>query len=121
MSVPPSRIDVGRAGEAAALAYYRRGGYRVVARNWRCNLGEVDLVVARGSLLVFCEVKARRALGLGGPHEAVNWKKQRKLRLLAEAFLAATRHPAAAMRFDVASVTLDSGGNPSIFVFEEAF
>jgi putative endonuclease len=92
-----------------------------VARNWRCDLGEVDLVVARGSLLVFCEVKARRALGLGGPYEAVNWKKQRKLRMLAEAFLGSTRQRGSEIRFDVASVTLDSAGNPSVFVFEEAF
>jgi putative endonuclease len=121
MSTPPLRTDVGRTGEAAALEYYRQRGYRVVARNWRCQLGELDLVLAKGSLLVFCEVKARRALGLGGPYEAVNWKKQRKLRLLAEAFLGATGQDASGIRFDVASVTLDSFRNPSVFVFEEAF
>jgi putative endonuclease len=121
MSVPPSRVDIGRTGETAAVAFYRRGGYRVVARNWRCDLGEIDLVVARGSLLVFCEVKARRTLGMGGPYEAVTWKKQRKLRMLAEAFLGATGRRASAIRFDVASVTLDPEGNPSVFVFEEAF
>jgi putative endonuclease len=121
MSVPPSRLEVGRAGEAAALAHYRRAGYRVMARNWRCPLGEIDLVVAKGSLVVFCEVKSRRGLGLGGPYEAVNWKKQRKLRMLAEAFLASSGDAASSVRFDVASVTLDPGGNPAVFVFESAF
>lgn len=121
MSVPPSHLEVGRAGEVAALKHYRRAGYRVVARNWRCALGEIDLVVAKGSLLVFCEVKSRRGVGLGGPYEAVNWRKQRKLRTLAEAFLAASQEAAAAVRFDVASVSLDARGHPSVFVFEGAF
>lgn len=93
----------------------------MVARNWRCPLGEIDLVLAKGPTLVFCEVKSRRGLGLGGPYEAVNWKKQRKLRSLAEAFLAGRRQPAGAVRFDVASVTVDARGNPSVFVFESAF
>ena len=114
-------MEIGRAGEVAALEHYRRAGYRVVARNWRCRLGEIDLVVAKGSVLVFCEVKARRSLGLGGPYEAVDWRKQRKLRILAEAFLGASSEPADMVRFDVASVTLDARGSPSIFVFEGAF
>jgi putative endonuclease len=121
MSVPPSHLDVGRAGEVAALEHYRRAGYRVMARNWRCRLGEIDLVLAKGSVLVFCEVKSRRGAGLGGPYEAVHWRKQRKLRALAEAFLSASGEPAPAVRFDVASVTLDARGRPSIFVFEGAF
>jgi putative endonuclease len=122
VSVPPSRIDVGRTGEAAALSYYRRAGYRVVARNWRCPLGELDLVVAKGPTLIFCEVKSRRGRGwLGGPYEAVNWKKQRKLRMLAEAYLTASGTRARAIRFDVASVTADARGNLSVYVFEDAF
>ena len=121
VNIPPSRLDVGTAGEAAALAHYRRAGYRVVARNWRCALGEIDLVVAKDSTLVFCEVKCRRGLALGGPYEAVTWKKQRKLRVLANAFLAATRRGVPGVRFDVASVTLDVRGDASVFVFEDAF
>jgi putative endonuclease len=105
----------------AALVHYRRAGYRLIAQNWRCGLGELDLVVARGRTLVFCEVKSRREGGLGGPFEAVNWKKQGKLRALAEAFLAT--HPLAYedIRFDVASVTVGGHGPPAVHVFEAAF
>ncbi len=92
-----------------------------MARNWRCGLGELDLVVAKGSLMIFCEVKARRGLRFGGPHEAVTWKKQRKLRILAEAFLAASGHQPSSIRFDVASVLLDPADNATVFVFESAF
>jgi putative endonuclease len=121
VSIPPSRIDVGRTGEAATLAHYRGAGYRLIARNWRCKLGEIDLVFTKRQLLVFCEVKARTGSALGGPFESVNWKKKRKLRTLAEAFIAASGLRPEEVRFDVASVTLEARGRPSIFVFESAF
>jgi putative endonuclease len=120
----PDRSDLGRIGEDAALAEYTARGFRSVARNWRCTLGEIDLVVARGSLLVVCEVKARRTGAFGGPFDAVTVAKQRKLRALAGAFLQAMPHHegigAFDVRFDVASVTMASG-QPLVHVFEDAF
>jgi putative endonuclease len=117
----PARVDLGRRGEAAAAERYRAAGYRVIARNWRCPLGELDLVVARGSTLVFCEVKTRRGTALGGPYEAVGWQKQRKLQRLAEAFMASSRVAPDAVRFDVASVSVDRDGRLAIHLFEAAF
>jgi len=117
----PGRIDAGRAGEDAALSLYLRAGYRLVARNWRSPLGELDLVLMRGQTLVFCEVKARRGTGFGGPFEAVNERKRRKLRSLAQAFLRGMLHEPAQVRFDVASVLLDRAGRASVNVFEDAF
>ena len=113
----------GRRGEDAALRRYTRAGYTVVARNWRCRLGEIDLILARGATLVVCEVKARRGAGLGGPYEAVGHRKQAKLRALAESFLLSNAHVAAGfteVRFDVASVVV-SGGVDAVHVFEDAF
>jgi putative endonuclease len=121
MEARPARGELGRTGEDAAVAHYLRRGYRLLARNWTCPLGELDLVLARGSLIVFCEVKARSGAAFGGPYEAVTWKKQRKLRALAEAFLAASGANPDAVRFDVASVTAGSAKGPSVFVFEAAF
>jgi putative endonuclease len=115
------RAVVGDVGERAAWRLYRRRGYRLVARNWRCPLGELDLIVARGSLLVFCEVKTRTGRDLGGPFEAVTARKQQRIRRLAEAFLAARRPGADRYRFDVASVTVTEGSDPRVHVFEDAF
>jgi putative endonuclease len=114
------RLVHGRAGEDAAEARYRARGYRVVARNWRCRLGELDLVAERRGVLVFCEVKARRPGAFGGGYEAVTAQKQAKLRALAEAFLGATRVRPHAVRFDVASVSI-RGGRADVQVFEDAF
>ncbi len=107
------------AGERAAREAYVARGYRVVASNWRCPLGELDLVVARDGLVVFCEVKARGS-PLAAPHEAVGVAKRRKVRAVAEAFLASTNRRASAYRFDVASVTV-AGGAPHVHLYEDAF
>jgi putative endonuclease len=117
----PARLDLGRRGEDAAVARYVGAGYRVVARNWRCRLGELDLVLIRRALLVFCEVKTRRGSALGGPFEAVGWQKQRKLHRLAEAFLVSSRLAPEGIRFDVASVSMGRDGTLDVHLFESAF
>jgi putative endonuclease len=114
------RAERGRAGEDAALSVYERRGFDLVVRNWRCSIGELDLVVERGDLLVFCEVKTRSGAGFGGGYEAVAWAKQRKLRQLAEAFLIASRSRHGTLRFDVASVHLGARG-PNVELYEDAF
>jgi putative endonuclease len=115
------RDQVWRDGERAAWNAYRRRGYRLLARNWRSSLGELDLVVACDGLIVFVEVKARSSNLLGGPFEAVTPSKQRRLRRLAEVFVAAERPPGSRFRFDVASVTVRGRDPPSVYVFEDAF
>lgn len=110
----------GRAGEDAALHVYERRGYALVARNWRCSIGELDLVLVRRSTLVVCEVKTRTGAAFGGGYEAVTWSKRRKLRQLAEAFLQQTGSAVEQVRFDVASVWLRPGG-ADVEIFEDAF
>ena len=87
-----------------------RHGYEVLARNWRCTAGEIDLILTAPGVVVFCEVKARASSEFGGPEGAVGWAKQRRLRRLAAAWLAEFR-PAGMLpgqpcevRFDVAAV-----------------
>jgi putative endonuclease len=112
--------DRGRDGEDAALRVYRRRGFRELARNWRCPLGELDLVLERGGVLVFCEVKTRSGPAFGGGYEAVTWSKRRKLRQLAEVFLASVAPAHSQVRFDVASVWIGERG-ADVEVFEDAF
>lgn len=100
------RRRLGVAGEDLAAAWYAARGYSVLARNWRCREGELDLVVSRGGTLVFCEVKARSSLRMGLPAEAVTPAKQRRIRGLALRWLAAAgpRARAGELRFDVVAV-----------------
>ena len=114
------RERVWRDGEQAALDAYLGRGYRLLARNWRCDIGELDLVLARGGEVVFCEVKSRRPSGLGEGYEAVTPRKQAKLRALARAYCLAERPRAKGYRFDVASVEV-RGTRADVHVFEDAF
>jgi putative endonuclease len=101
-----SRAHLGREAEDAAAALYHRHSFRIVDRNWRCNEGEIDLVVTRGSLIVFCEVKARRTRHFGEPSEAVGPRKQLRLRRLAGRWLREHRARYGRVRFDVMSVVV---------------
>jgi putative endonuclease len=115
------RPDTGRRGEDEAELLYVRRGYRVVARNWRCRIGELDLVLERGGTLVVCEVKTRRGGRFGSGWEAVDSRKRQKLRAVTEAFLLHTRAAPRAVRFDVASVRLRIDGSARVELFEDAF
>jgi putative endonuclease len=123
-SAPPApdpRHELGRRAEALALDHLTAGGLEVVARNWRCRHGEIDLIAAAPGLVVFCEVKARRSDAYGTPAAAVTWRKQARLRALAATWLAATGHPPARVRFDVVTVTWPRGGSAVLEHLEGAF
>ncbi len=119
-----ARLELGASGEELAARWYTDAGYRVLARNWRCREGELDLVVGRGGLAVFCEVKTRRGLNFGLPAEAVTPAKQRRLRRLALRWLV-ERPPGEPrfpdLRFDVACVVARPGVAPVVEIIEAAF
>lgn len=119
-STTDRRSERGRIGEDAALRVYERRGFALVARNWRCSLGELDLIIVRRDLLVVCEVKTRSGAAFGGGYEAVTRAKRRKLRSLADAFLQGNAFEHARVRFDVASVWLGARG-ADVEIFEDAF
>lgn len=107
--------EVGRQGEQVAVDYLTERGYRVLDRNWRCRLGEVDIVALDGRELVVVEVKARRSLAFGDPLEGVTDAKFTRLCLLAGAWRRA--HPAIrprGSRIDLVGVLLPRHGYPTI-------
>jgi putative endonuclease len=119
----PRRDDTasrGRVGEDATVRVYQQRGYRVLERNWRCALGEIDVIAEYQDVLAFCEVKTRTGVAFGGGYEAVTWSKRRRLRRLADAFLASRPSSHARIRFDVASVWLGRRG-ADVELFEDAF
>ncbi|MGH2755199.1 MAG: YraN family protein [Actinomycetota bacterium] len=98
------RPILGRTGEDAAAAYFERLGWSVLERNFRCPTGEIDIVARDGDVVVFCEVKTRRTDRWGLPAEAVNRRKQARLRRLAGEWLGSRRPGRVDVRFDVVSV-----------------
>ena len=104
-----ARPALGRRGKLLAAYIYRRQGFEVVERNYRCREGEIDIVARNSSLVCFCEVKTRRTDAFGEPSEAVGALKQRRLRLLAARWLRERRPGPVQVRFDVVSVILRGG------------
>lgn len=109
------------AGEAAAEDLLRNKGMQTLDRNWRCRLGELDLIALDGSCLVFVEVKARSSARFADPAAAVNARKQARLRRLAEVYLAARRPVFEECRFDVVTVLADGSGRLSVTHIPAAF
>lgn len=116
------RAALGRWGEDLAVAHLQAQGYEVLARNWRCRDGELDVVARGGRSLVFVEVKTRSGLGYGAPAEAVSSSKARRIHGLAVRWLAEARPPGDhELRFDVISVLRRVGQEPELLHLRAAF
>jgi putative endonuclease len=115
--------ELGRWGEDLAAEQLAAGGLRVLARNWRCAQGELDLVgLEADGTVVFVEVKTRAGTAFGTPVEAVGWGKSSRIRRLACAWLADHR-PAGTtgLRFDVVGIVRRPGGPPEVTHLRGAF
>lgn len=122
MSGAESRA-LGRWGEAQAADWLEKRGCVLVAANWRCRFGEIDLIAEDGDFLCFVEVKLRKSDAYGGAGEAVDRRKQEKLRVTAQLYLA--EHPTRLQpRFDVVEVYAPRGRDtlrPTVRRIESAF
>jgi putative endonuclease len=119
------RQKLGRTGEAESVAWLLGKGFRILARNWRCRTGELDIVAMCGNVLSFIEVKSRRGLRFGRPAEAVTPRKAAHIRHSAALFLMKEKgrlpiNPQTHFRFDVIEL-IYSKGNTEIHYIEDAF
>ena len=114
------RISLGRLGEDLARERLKGLGYRIVKTNYRCPLGEIDLVARDGDVLVFVEIKTRRNEPLGQAKEAVTRRKQAQLSKVALAYMKSNNLWGSKARFDVVAIGLIDG-NKEIEVIKDAF
>ena len=115
-----NRRSLGDRGEDMAAAHLKKQGYKILERNYRTPLGEIDLVARHQGVLVIIEVKTRRSRRFGSPQEAVHPAKQERLRNLAEYYLQQQGLGEVMVRFDVVGI-LWQEGKPQIEVIEGAF
>jgi putative endonuclease len=116
------RARVGAAGEALAERTLTARGYDVLARNWHCRYGELDLIAEDGGELVFVEVKTRRSSVLGTPEEALTPSKRRRLLAAAQQYLMEHEIAERPYRFDVVAIALDGRGSTGeVRVYQNAF
>jgi putative endonuclease len=114
MMMMHAKDALGRDGEQVAAEYLQRSGLRILARNWRCSEGEIDIVAAERRVLVVCEVKTRSSTRYGTPVEAITRAKRRRLRRLAVRWLAANGVLFDEVRIDVVGLTRDPAGGFTI-------
>jgi len=100
------KIITGKEGEKIAAAYLKKNGYRIIEINFRCPIGEIDIVAKEKNDLVFVEVKTRKSIDLGYPEQAVGIRKQKKMSQLALWYLQKRKIADTNARFDVVAVTL---------------
>ncbi len=103
-----------------AAKYLKKSGYKILKRNFRTKMGEVDLIAKEGDVIVFVEVKARRTSFLERAKESVTKSKQHKLTLTALAFLKKRAYTGQKARFDVVSIDY-SNHKPDIEIIKNAF
>ena len=104
----PLRERVGHVGEAAAVKHLEEQGLRILAKDWRSRVGQADIIAEDGNTVVLVEVKARRGSAFGPPQEAVDARKQRKLRTLLEVYRAQAHKRDQPCRIDVIALMLDN-------------
>jgi putative endonuclease len=114
------RIRTGKQGEDLAVAHLRKAGYQIVAQNYRCLYGEVDIIARDGDTIVFIEVKSRKSETFGQPQEAVGLEKQKKLSRISLHYLQQKRLESCNARFDVIAVKMLPGGT-RIDLIQNAF
>lgn len=112
------RKPLGAAGEALAASHLTGEGYAVLEKNWRCRLGEIDIIAAKDGMLVFVEVRTRSAASLGSfgtPLESITLRKRLTIRHCAQLYV--QRHPEqpGRIRFDCIGVVLAGDGTPVRF------
>jgi putative endonuclease len=108
--MPHARQGLGSRGETLAERYLRARGYLVLARNYRCPYGEIDLVCRDGDVLAFVEVKTRRGAAFGAPEEAVTPVKLAHIAQAGQQYLTEQGCPEQPWRVDVVAIELDAGG-----------
>ena len=113
-------LRYGAAAEGKAAEYLLRNGYELITRNYRCRLGEIDIIARDGDTICFIEVKARVSQAQGLPQEAVGDRKQRQISKAALVFLKENKLLEHKARFDV--VSIDGGlGDTRIGLIKNAF
>ncbi|MBR6399885.1 MAG: YraN family protein [Firmicutes bacterium] len=99
-----NNVTKGKSGEQIAAAYLKRRFYKILEQNYRCRMGEIDIIAQKGSYIVFVEVKYRRDAEKGMPYEAVNYPKQQHIKNTAQYYLLQNSLQNCDCRFDVISI-----------------
>lgn len=112
------RRRFGNHGEDLAAVFLMSKGYRLLARNWSCRLGEIDLIAEKKGVVHFVEVKTRKTLQYGNPEEAITATKLRHLCRAVQAYISSSKRPPQNYQIDALAITLCAGAKPEFYYIE---
>lgn len=115
-----NRTNLGRVGEALAVKYLGKKGYRIIEQNFRIRGGEIDIIAIDGNTLVYIEVKTRTQSKFGAPEESVTAKKLKFLERAAKFYRLKRKNLPDLERIDVLALDLSSHDNPKFTLFKNA-
>lgn len=116
-----TNLELGRRGEEATVKFLKENGYKILERNYKNKLGEIDIIAKENKILCFVEVKSRTDLRFGYPKEAVTYTKQRQLNKVALSYLKQYNLFDIPARFDVVSVIFNNQNKTEIEIIKNAF
>ena len=117
----PFRMNLGKRGEIFAWNFLIQKGYKILEKNYRCKLGEVDVIAKKQGRLIFIEVKTRKSNHCGSPEEAVHAWKQKKIAQVAAWYLKSKKIYDPPIAFEVVAIDWIDGEEPRVRLIQEAF
>jgi putative endonuclease len=118
--LPPEKKEIGQKGENLAADYLQNAGYTVLERNYRCKLGEIDIIARDNDTLVFIEVRSRSSLAFGLPQESINRRKRHQISKVALEYMIRRKLKNIPARFDVVAVSFE-GRKEKVDLIKDAF
>ena len=109
MALPAEKKEIGQRGEEMAVSFLKGLNYQILERNYRCKLGEVDIIARDNDTLVFIEVRTRSSLDFGLPQESINRRKRHQISKVALEFMLRKKMKNIPARFVVFAITLEPG------------
>lgn len=118
-------VSIGNIGEEAAVQALKKRGYKIIARNYRTKLGEIDIIAKDGEYTVFAEVRLRKSNAFGSPADTIDRRKQQKIIKAAQMYAVKNEIYDTPMRFDAVLINADTDGeklvNTKIEIIKNAF
>lgn len=118
-------VSIGNIGEEAAVQAIKKRGYKIIARNYRTKMGEIDIIAKDGEYTVFVEVRLRKSNNFGSPADTIDRRKQQKIIKAAQLYAVKNNIYDAPMRFDAVLINADTDGkklvNTEIEIIKNAF
>jgi len=117
----PFQVPLGERGERAACGFLKEHGYEILERNYKCKIGEIDVIARRRGRLAFVEIKTRTSVQFGTPQEAVDLRKQEKIFKVAQWYMNEKQLAGTPIAFDVVAILWKEGQPPEVQLLADAF